>query len=109
MKPILSEPFECIALDLVGLLPKAKGGVTDVLTAICLATRWPEATDLKSITAKAIAEAMLEVLGRMGLPSQILTDNRGQFKSAFMADVTKYLGINAVKTTPYHPQANRGS
>ena len=59
---------------------------------------------LKSITAKAVAEAMLEVFGRMGLPSQILTDNGGQCKSTFMADVTKYLGIDAVKTTPYHPQ-----
>ena len=105
-RPILSEPFECIALDLVGPLPKAKGGVTHVLTAICLATRWPEAIALKSITDKAIAEAMLEVFRRMWLPSQILTDNGGQFKSTFMADVTKYLGIDAVKTTPYHPQAN---
>ena len=40
-RPILSEPFECVALDLVGPLPKAKGGVTYVLSAICVATRWP--------------------------------------------------------------------
>ena len=106
---ILSEPFECIALDLVSPLPKAKGGVTHVLTAMCLATRWPEAIALKSITAKAVAEGMLEEFGKIGLPSQILTENGEQFKSTFMADVTKYLGIDAVKTTPYHPQANGGS
>ena len=45
---------------------------------------------------------MLEVFGSMGLPSWI----RGQFISIFMADVTKHMGIEAVKTTPHHFQAN---
>ena len=42
-KPVLAEPFEVVALDIVGPLPKGKGGVEYVLTAICMATRWPEA------------------------------------------------------------------
>ena len=33
-RPVLTEPFECLAIDLVGPLPKAKGGVQYVLTSV---------------------------------------------------------------------------
>ncbi len=42
-RPVISEPFESVAVDLVGPLPKAKCGVKYVRTFVCLATRWPEA------------------------------------------------------------------
>ncbi len=46
-RPIISEPFESVAVELVGPLPKAKGGVKYVRTFVCLTTRWPEAVLLK--------------------------------------------------------------
>ena len=45
-RPVLSEPFESVAIDIVGSLPKGKGGCRYLLTYICLATRWPEAVPL---------------------------------------------------------------
>ncbi len=42
-RPVLTEPFENVALDIVGELPKAKGGFRYVLTYICMASKWPEA------------------------------------------------------------------
>ncbi len=42
-RPVLSEPFKTVAIDLVGSLPKEKGGNRYLLTYVCLATRWPEA------------------------------------------------------------------
>ncbi len=36
-RPVLSEPFESMAVDLVGPLPKGKGGARFILTTICLA------------------------------------------------------------------------
>ncbi len=47
-RPVLSQSFEQIALDLVGPLPKGKGGARFILTAACMATRWSEAIALKS-------------------------------------------------------------
>ena len=41
-RPVISRPFEQIALDLVGPLPKAKGGARYILTTVCMATSWPE-------------------------------------------------------------------
>ena len=38
-RPVLSEPFEVIAVDLVGPMPKGRGGCMYLLTAICMATR----------------------------------------------------------------------
>ncbi len=38
-RPIVTQPFEQIALDLVWSLPKGKGGARFVLTAACMATR----------------------------------------------------------------------
>jgi len=40
-RTIISEPFEQMVLDLVGPLPKAKGGHQYLLTAVCMATKWP--------------------------------------------------------------------
>ena len=50
-REVLTEPFEVIAFDIVGPLPKGKGGCRFVLTAICMASKWPEAIPLRTITA----------------------------------------------------------
>ena len=41
-RPVVTEPFEVIALDIVDPLPLGKGKVSHILTAICMATRQPE-------------------------------------------------------------------
>ncbi len=57
-RPVLTEPFESVAVDLVGPLPKGRGGCRFLLTYICMATRWPEVTPLRSITARSVAEGL---------------------------------------------------
>ncbi len=105
-RPVLSQPFEQIALDLVGPLPKGRGGARFVLTAACMATRWPEAVALKSVTAKSVAEAAIEIFSRMGLPYQVLTYRGPQFIGSLAKHVTSMLGIERLHTTAYHPQTN---
>ncbi len=63
-RPVISMPFESVAFDIVGPLPKARGGVKHILTYICMASRWPEAVPLRSITAEAVATAMTHVIFR---------------------------------------------
>ncbi len=53
-RPILSEPFENVAIDLVDPLPKGKGGCRYLLTYVCMATRWPEAVPLRNVTARSV-------------------------------------------------------
>ena len=105
-RPVISQPFEQVALDIVGPLPKGKGGARFILTAVCMATHWPEAIALNSITAKSVAEAAIDIFSRMGLPLQILTDRGAQFTTSLSKQLTTVLNIEHLRTTAYHPQSN---
>ena len=61
-RPVIAEPFQVVALDIVGPLPKGKGRVEYVLTAICMATSLPEAVPLRSVMARAVADAVIDML-----------------------------------------------
>jgi len=72
---VIGQTYEQAALATVGPLLKAKEGAKYIPTAACMTTTWPEAVPLRTITAKAVAEASFEIFSRMGLPLEILTDN----------------------------------
>lgn len=73
-RPVLSEPFEDVAIDIVGPLPKSRGGCRYILTYLCLAMKWPEAIPLRAITAKAVAEGLWEIFTRTSILERILSD-----------------------------------
>ena len=103
---VLSEPFEVMGFDIVGPFPLGKGGYRYLLTAICMATRWPEAIPMKSVRARAVAGAMLEVFSRTGIPLQLVTDQGAQFVGSVMKRLCENLHIERIQTTPYHPEGN---
>ena len=105
-REVLSEPFEVLAFDLVGPFPKAKNGFRFLLTAICMGSKWPEAIPLKAQTARAVANGMLEIFSRTGIPLQLLTDQGSQFLGSLVKHLCKDLRIDQVKTAPYHPECN---
>ncbi len=102
-RPVLTEPFEDVAVDIVGLLPKGKGGCRYLLTYVCLATKWPEAVPLRTITARSVAEGLWSIFVRTSIPERILTDQGSQFCSK---ELCALIGIEKVQTPPYHPQMN---
>ncbi len=105
-RPILSEPFESVAVDTVGPLPKGKGGNQYLLTYVCLATRWPEAVPLRNVTSKSVMEGLWSIFARTSIPERILTDQSSQFCSKVMKEMCEWLGIEKVRTAPYHPETN---
>ena len=72
--PIISEPFSKIAMDIVGPLPRSCSGMRYILVICDYATRYPEAIPLKLFDADHVAEALLTFFSRIGIPSEILTD-----------------------------------
>ena len=68
--------------------------------------RYPEAVALKSIDTEVVAEALICIFSRVGLPNEILCDNGSQFVSGLMKEVARLLSITWVCSTPYHPQSN---
>ncbi|KAI2666655.1 Gypsy retrotransposon integrase-like protein 1 [Labeo rohita] len=85
--PIIEVPFEHIGMDLVGPLPKSARGHEHILVIVDYATRYPEAVPLRKATAKNIARELLLLFSRVGIPSEILTDQGTPFMSRLMADL----------------------
>lgn len=86
---IIEVPFKRIGMDLVGPLPKSTRGIEHILVIVDYATRYPEATPLCKATKKYIAQELFLFFSRIGIPSQILTDQGTPFMSRMMADVCK--------------------
>nr|XP_054759498.1 uncharacterized protein LOC129265535 [Lytechinus pictus] len=107
MPPLIDTCFRRIAVDLIGpLQPVTERGNRYILTIVDLATRYLEAVALPKIEAERVAEAMMEVFSRLGVPNEILSDNGTQFVSGVMKEVSRLLGVKQFHTSPYHPMAN---
>ena len=71
-----------------------------------MSSRWPEAVALRSITARSVATGMIEIFSRTGIPLQLLTDQGTQFLSSLVTHLCRDLGIDKLRTAPYHPECN---
>ena len=102
-------PFKSLAVDIVGLIaPPSEAGYQYILTLVDYATRYQEAVPLKKITTEAVAEALLDIYRRVGIPEEVLTDHGTQFMSECMQEVSRLLSIKGlIKGMPYyHPICN---
>ncbi|KAL2102386.1 hypothetical protein ACEWY4_001554 [Coilia grayii] len=104
--PIIGIPFQRIGMDIVGPLEKTRSGHRFILVICDYATRYPEAFPLRKITAGAVARALLQLISRVGIPHEVLTDQGTAFLSKTLKQVYSLLGIKGVRTTPYHPQTD---
>eukprot|EP00731_Ephydatia_muelleri_P012035 Em0006g929a len=75
--PIVDEPFQRIAMDIVGPLPRSSSGNRYVLVVCDYATRYPEA-----------------------MPKQ------WQRNCQLLAELYRLLHIRPIRTSPYHPQTD---
>ncbi len=105
-RPVVSEPFRSVSVDLVGPLPKGRGGACYLMTYSCMATRWPEAIPLKGLSAPEVAEAFINIACRTGLPDVVVSDQGLVYTSKTFKKVCEMIGCGQVLTTPYHPQGN---
>ena len=105
--PLIDTPFKRVAVDLIGPIhPPSEQGHRYILTLVDYATRYPDAAPLKSISTEAVAEALVDMYSRLGVPEEILSDLGTQFVSECMQEVSRLLSIKQLSTTPYHPMCN---
>lgn len=70
------------------------------------ATRYPEAIPLRLIDAEHIAEELVQIFTRVGIPEEILTDQGTNFMSTLLGEVYKLMKVKPMRTSPYHPQTD---
>ena len=105
--PLITTPFKRVAVDIVGpIAPPSEAGHQYILTLVDYTTRYPEAVPLKKITTEAVAEALLDIYSRVGIPEEVLTDQGTPFMSECMQEVSRLLSIKGLTSTPYHPICN---
>ena len=90
--PLIDTPFNRVAVDIIGpIAPPSEAGHRYILTLVHYINRYPEAVPLKKITTEVVAEALLDIYSRMGIPEEVLTDQGTQFVSACMQEYPDYL------------------
>ena len=105
--PVIGIPFQRVGIDLIGpITPASTSGCRFILTVVDYATRYPEAVALRGISTQEVAEALCKIYSRVGVPSQILSDQGTQFMSDIMKEVSRLLSIEHLTSAPYHPQCN---
>ena len=104
--PIIDVPLARIAMDVVGPLDKSRAGHKYILVTCDYATRYPEAFPLRNTKSRQVANSLIQLFSRVGIPREIITDQGTNFNSGFMRQVYSLLGIRGIRTTPYHPQTD---
>ncbi|XP_068227703.1 uncharacterized protein [Palaemon carinicauda] len=105
--PIIDTPFKRVSVDIVGKIhPPSEKGHQFILTMMDHASRYPDAVPLKNIDSESVAEALVDMFSRVGVPEEILSDLGTQFTSDCMKEVARLLSMRQLTTTPYHPMCN---
>lgn len=105
--PTIDTPFQRVAIDIIGpISPPSRSGNRYILTLVDFATRYPDAIALKSVETERVAEALVDMFSRVGIPREILSDRGSNFTSGLMKEISRLLSIKQMHTTPYHPMAN---
>lgn len=100
-------PFHIVAMDLVQF-PKTSQGNNVALCAVDLYSKWVTAVPLKTKTSKEVARALKTIVIPClpKVPTNILSDNGGEFKGKETEEVLKEFNIRHVYSTPFKASSN---
>ncbi|KMQ90526.1 reverse ribonuclease integrase [Lasius niger] len=100
-------PGETVSIDLFGPLPQTPRGNKYVLVTMDQFSKLTNLFPIKNQKLETIMDTLqLEYFSRIGIPSEILTDNGGQFITNRWREFAAEIGFSVRKTSPYNPQSN---
>ena len=103
----VGQPMELWAMDVLGPLPMTARGNQYILVMSDHFTKWVEAVPMPNQRAETVAKAFVdEVVTRHGVPTKLLTDQGRNFEADLMKQVLSLLGVQKLRTSPYHPQTD---
>jgi hypothetical protein len=89
----ITRPFCTWGLDLVGQFKKAKVGFIHIFIAVDKFTKWIEVKPTASITVTKTMEFIKEIMYKIGVPNNIITNNETQFTVKEFKDICANSGI----------------
>lgn len=104
--PIANRPFEKIAMDAMGPLPRTPSNNTHIIVISDYFTRWPEAYPVPDLTTETVIKVLQQFIATHGIPEHLITDRGTSFISEAIQRVYKSLGITKHTTTALHPQSD---
>ena len=93
-------------MDIVGPLPRSSRGNRYVLVVCDYAARYPEAMAMRSVEAERVAEELVTLFSRVGVPKEILTDQGTNLTSQLLQELYRMLHVRHIRTSPYYPQTD---
>ena len=113
MQPIIcTEHLELVHIDYVGMkvtvATDKKPVVKNVLVVVDHFTRYVQAFVTKNHTARTTARALYNnYFSVFGFPQRLMSDQGTEFCRKVIAAMCSLLGIEKIRTTPYHGSAER--
>ena len=100
-------PFQVMNMDCIGPLdPPSAQGHKYCLCVVDSCTRWPSVYMLKSLTAKAVCDALIDLFTHVGVPKVMVSDCGTNFTSQMTQEMFRRLGCSPRFNTPGHPEAS---
>lgn len=99
--PAPSKPWSRIHIDYAGPVDG-----TYFLVVVDPFSKWPEVFATRTTTAKTTTRLLSESFTTFGIPETIVSDNGPQFAGHEFQSFCQSLGIQHLRTAPYHPQSN---
>lgn len=102
-----SAPFERIAIDILGPLPKTERSNVYIMVVGDYFSKWTEAYPIPNQEAETLARVLMnEWVSRYGTPRSLHSDQGRSFESNLFQQLCRLLDISKTRTTPYHPQSD---
>ena len=100
-------PFERIALDILGPLPRTKQGNKYLLVIGDYFSKWLEAIPLRNQESTTVAKKLVDrIVSIFGVPLFIHTDQESNFESEVFQELCIILGNTKTRTTSLRPQSD---
>ena len=100
-------PFQKFHIDLTGPHRRSSGGHVYLLTGICCFTKYLVVVPLKDKSALTVANALLKhVYLIYGAVELQVHDNGPEFVNSILGHLSRMMGIQDLRSTPYRPVAN---
>ena len=104
--PIMSKPFRRLCIDAVGPLNTSVNGNKYLITALCQATKYPDAIPTRDLNSKSVVHAMIQIFSKMGFPREIQCDLGTSFTSELTISFFKKYDTILCHSSLRHPQSN---